>query len=165
MEDVDYCRDPAQVAVFPDAAPTLRRLRARDFRLVIVTNQSGIGRGYFTEEDYGRVQNELSRQLGDHFFEAVYHCIDTPEHATDRRKPAPGMILEAARNHGLDLPHSYMVGDSDRDIEAGRRAGLAASVLVLTGKNGDPAQCQPDFAAANLTDAADWILRHAASHG
>lgn len=165
MEDVGYCRDPAQVAVYPDAALALRRLKSQGFRLIIVTNQSGIGRGYFTEEDYRRVQNEMSRQLGSRFFDAVYHCPDVPAHATDHRKPAPGMILEAAREHDLDLPRSYMVGDSDRDIEAGRRAGVAANVLVPTGKNGDPSHCRPDFTAANLTEAADWILQHAARHG
>ena len=161
MEDVDYCCDPAQVAVYPDATATLRRLRSNGFRLVMVTNQSGIGRGYFTEDDFQRVQTELFHQLGGNLFDAVYHCPDDPEHATARRKPAPGMLLEAAREHALALPRSYMVGDSDRDIESGRRAGVAANVLVLTGKNGDPTRCQPDFTAANLIEAADWIIRHA----
>ena len=141
-------------------------MKAHGFYLVIVTNQSGIGRGYFTGDDYRRVQAELDRQLGPGLLDAVYHCPDAPAHASERRKPGPGMLLEAARDHDLDLPRSYMVGDSDRDIEAGRRAGVAASVLVLTGKNGDPSRCQPDFTAANLTEAADWIWRHATEpHG
>ena len=167
MEDVDYCRDPAQVAVYLDAVEALCALKAHGFRLVVVTNQSGIGRGYFTEDDYQRVQTELDRQLGPGLLDAIYHCPDAPEHATERRKPGAGMILEAAREHGLDLPRSYMVGDSDRDIESGRRAGLAANVLVLTGKGREHrACCEPDFIAANLTEAADWILRHAANqHG
>ena len=166
MEDVDYCRDPARVAVYPDAAGALRRLRARGFRTVIVTNQSGIGRGMFTEREYESVQAELLRQLGDaSLLDAVYHCPDAPDATTDRRKPGAGMILEAAREHRLDLPRSYMVGDSDRDIEAGRRAGVAASILVLTGKGREHrARCRPDFAAETLTEAADWILRHADLH-
>ena len=83
--------------------------------------------------------------------DAVYHCPDAPDHATERRKPGAGMILEAARDHGLDLARSYMIGDSDRDIESGRRAGLAGNVLVLTGKGREHrARCQPDFVAANL---------------
>ena len=166
MEDVDYCRDPAQVAVFSDAVDALHRLRARGFRLILVTNQSGIGRGYFTEEDFRLVQYELSRQLGDAAaLDAVYHCPDAPDAATDRRKPCAGMILEAARDHSLDLPRSYMIGDSDRDIESGRRAGLAANVLVLTGKGHEHLpRCRPDFTAATLSEAAEWILQHAANH-
>ncbi len=113
MEDVDYCRDPGQVAVYPDAAQALHRLKTHDFRLVVVTNQSGLGRGYFTEDDYRRVQAGLDRQLGPGLLDAVYHCPDHPDHATERRKPGAGMILEAARDHGLDLARSYMIGDSD----------------------------------------------------
>ena len=168
MEDAEYCRDPSQVIVYPDAAGTLRRLRMHGFHTFIVTNQSGIGRGYFTEDDFQRVQTELLHQLGDGLLDAVYHCPDAPDTATDRRKPGPGMILEAAREHGLDLTRSYMIGDSARDLEAARRAGLAASVLVLTGTGrAQLARCQPDFAAENLSSAADWILRHAglANHG
>ena len=123
MEDVDYCRDPGQVAVYPDAAPALHRLKAHGFRLVVVTNQSGIGRGLFTEDDYRRVQAEMDRQLGPGLLDAVYHCPDGPDHATERRKPGAGMILEAAHEHGLDLPSSYLVGDSDRDIVAGQPRG------------------------------------------
>ena len=166
MEDADYCRDPTQVAVFPDARATLRRLKAHGFRLFIVTNQSGIGRGYFTEEDYGRVQAEVSRQLGGDLIDAVYHCPDHPDHATERRKPGAGMILEAAADHGLDLPRSYLVGDHERDLEAGRRAGLAATVLVLTGQGREHLpRGTPDFVAGNLTAAADWILRDAEKRG
>ena len=162
MEDVGYCHDPAQVVVYADAAGALRQLKARGFRLVVITNQSGIGREYFTEDDFQRVQAELVRQIGDGLLDAVYHCPDAPACATERRKPGAGMVLEAAREHALDLARSYMIGDSDRDIEAGRRAGLAANVLVLTGKGREQlARCQPDFAAANLAEAANWILRHA----
>lgn len=163
MEDVDYCADPARVAVYPSVTDSLRRLKVRGFRLVVVTNQSGIGRGMFTEADFQRVQVELIHQLGgDGLLDAAYHCPDAPERATNRRKPDAGMILEAARAHRLDLPRSYMVGDSGRDVVAGQRAGLAANVLVLTGKGQEHrTRCQPDFTAATLSEAADWILHHA----
>ena len=163
MEDVEYCGDPARVAVFENAGRALLRLKAGGFRLVLITNQSGIGRGYFTEDDYERVHRELLRQLGSSdLFEAAYHCADAPDAATEHRKPAPGMILQAAREHGLDLARSYMVGDSARDIEAGRRARVAATILVLTGTGREQlAECHPDFATEDLSEAADWILRHA----
>lgn len=162
MEDADYCRDPAQVAVYPDAAPCLRRLRDAGFCLVVVTNQSGIGRGYFTEADYQAVHAEFLRQLGGNVPDATYHCPDSPDTPSGHRKPAPGMVLDAARDHALDLGRSFVVGDKAADIELARRAGLAGSVLVLTGKGTDEqTRCQPSFIAANLAAATDWILQQA----
>ena len=168
MEDADYCHAPSQVAVYPGTISELRRLRAAGYRLVIVTNQSGIGRGYFTETNFQRVQTEFFRQLGSHdLIDAVYHCPDTPFVDSLRRKPAPGMILDAARDLDLDLARSFIIGDKADDLACGRHAGLAGGVLVLTGKGREQtAHCQPDFTAENLTQAADWILQQTApSHG
>ena len=133
---------------------------------MIVTNQSGIGRGIFSEAEYHAVQAEFLRQLGAEFFEACYFCPDSPDGATERRKPAPGMLVEAAREHGIDLAKSFMVGDKAADIEAGRRAGVSASVLVRTGKGDAEAACAgADFVADNLSDAAAWILQSAGKCG
>ena len=159
MEEVDYCADPARVRVLPHAPEALVRLRRHGYALIMATNQSGIGRGYFSEDDFLRVQAECLRQLAPAVLDACYHCPDTPEHATIRRKPGPGMLLEAARDHALDLAGSYMIGDSASDVACGQRAGVAASVLVLTGKGcAHKHQCQPNHVAADLATAADWIL-------
>ena len=160
MTDVEYCGDPTRVAVFPGTAAALARLREGGYRLVMISNQSGIGRGYFSEDDFRRVQAELTRQLGDTGrLDGVYHCAERPEAASERRKPGPGMILEAAADLGLDLPRSYIVGDSRADVEAGRRAGLAGAVFVLTGKAPEERlTCRPDAVAADLAAAAGWIL-------
>ena len=165
MEDVDYCADPARVRVYADAPGALARLKERGYVLVMATNQSGIGRGYFTEADFARVQAECLRQLGPGLLDACYHCAEAPAGASLRRKPGPGMLLEGARDHRLDLARSYMVGDNWTDVECGRRAGVAASVLVLTGKGPEQAgRCRPDHVAAGLAGAADWILGRDASH-
>ena len=165
MEDVDYCADPARVRVYADAPAALARLNQEDFKLVMATNQSGIGRGYFTEEDFRRVQAECLRQLGPDLLDACYHCPEAPEGASARRKPGPGMLLEASRDHGLDLARSYMVGDTWTDVECGRRAGVAATVLVLTGKGrAQSGDGQPDHVAACLSGAAEWILTHRRTH-
>ena len=166
MEDADYCRHPSQVVVYPDATPSLARLRAAGFRLVVVTNQSGIGRGYFTEADYHAVHAEFLRQLGPDLLDAAYFCPDAPGVPSDHRKPAPGMVLDAARDLALDLGHSYVVGDKAADIELAVRAKLGGSVLVLTGKGmEEQSRCRPDFVAPSLTAATDWILQHRLSHG
>ena len=164
MEDADYPRHPSQVAVYADAAPSLARLRAAGFRLVVVTNQSGLGRGYFTEADYQAVHAEFLRQLGPGLLDAAYHCPDAPDVPSDHRKPAPGMILDAARELGLDLTRSYVVGDKAADVALANRARLAGSVLVLTGKGqAEHSRCRPDFTAEALTAAADWILQQASA--
>ena len=160
MTDVEYCGDPARVAVFPGAGEALGRLRARGYRLVMVSNQSGIGRGYFTEKDFRDVQVEVFRQLGDAGrFAGAYHCPERPEGASDRRKPGDGMIREAAVDLGLDLGRSWMVGDSRADVEAGQRAGLAGTIFVLTGKASDEHRlCRPDAVVPDLAAAVDRIL-------
>jgi HAD superfamily hydrolase (TIGR01662 family) len=112
MRDVDYCGDPRQVEVFPGAAETLRKLKGAGYKLLIITNQSGIGRGYFGEDAYRAVEREFLRQLGNEAIDATYYCADLPGTNSLRRKPAPGMILEAQREHHLDLARSYFIGDN-----------------------------------------------------
>ena len=159
MEDPGYCSDPALVAIYPGVVPALARLKAAGYRLVLTTNQSGIGRGYFAAADFERVQAELQRQLGPSSLDAVYFCADAPDAASERRKPAPGMLLEAAADHGLDLGRSFIIGDGARDIEAGRRAGLAGGILVLTGHGAEERDSAgADFVAPDFAAAGAWIL-------
>lgn len=157
MRDVDYCGDPAQVEVFPHAADALGRLKARGYKLIIVTNQSGIGRGYFSENDYRAVEWEFLRQLGEGLIDATYCCPDSPDANSPRRKPAPGMILEAQRDHRLELGRSYFVGDKRSDVECGRNAGLR-TILVQTGYGAHELDCGADWIARDLPHAAEIIL-------
>jgi D-glycero-D-manno-heptose 1,7-bisphosphate phosphatase len=160
MEDTGYVRRADDVHLYADAREALAELKAAGFKLVIVTNQSGIGRGIFSDAEYRAVHKELLRQLGAGLIDATYFCPDHPDHATERRKPAPGMLLEAARDHGLDLARSFMVGDKAADVEAGRRAGVAGSILVRTGVGeADAARAGADVMADNLSAAAAWILQ------
>lgn len=160
IEDANYLADPAGVRLIPGALEALRRLAASGFALVVVTNQSGIGRGYFTEDDYRRVAARMEEMLDPGLVLATYFCPDHPAQPSARRKPAPGMLLEAAQEHGLDLSRSFMIGDRRGDIEAGRAAGCAASILVRTGIGAaEAADAGADFVAADLAEAADWCLR------
>ncbi len=160
MRDVEYCGDPARVELFPGAAEALRTLKAAGFRIVIITNQSGIGRGYFTEEHYRAVEAEVERQIGPGVVDATYFCADHPDAATERRKPAPGMILEAQREHAIDLARSFMVGDKPIDIECGQRAGVH-TILVRTGIEQTATPTGADWEARDLAEAVAIILRHA----
>ncbi len=157
MVDVDYCGDPAKVEVFPDAGEALRQLKQAGYKLIVVTNQSGIGRGYFTEDDYRAVEREFLRRLGNDLIDATYYCADLPGTNSARRKPAPGMIFEAQRDHHLDLARSYFIGDKTSDIECGRNAGVR-TILVQTGYGAQQSDSRADFVARDLTHAAGIIL-------
>ncbi len=158
MVDVDYCGDPAKVEVFPNAGEALRQLKRAGYKLIVVTNQSGIGRGYFSESDYRAVEGEFLRQLGNGLIDATYYCANLPEANSSRRKPAPGMIFEAQRDHHLDLARSYFIGDKTSDIECGRNAGVR-TVLVQTGYGAHEINCRPDWIGRDLAHAAEIILR------
>src|SRR5205823_8962390 len=94
MHDVNYCSDPKDVHVFPFVAESLRKFKAGGFKLIMITNQSGIGRGFFTPEQYNAVHAEVLRQLGEPLIDATYFCPDVPGAESKCRKPAPGMILQ-----------------------------------------------------------------------
>src|SRR5438034_6207954 len=109
MEDCGYCSDPRDVEIFPGVTEALRRLKSNGFKLIIITNQSGIGRGLFTLEQYRAVEAEVLRQLGDGLIDATYFCPDVPGQQCNCRKPATGMIVAAAREHQLSLSRSFFV--------------------------------------------------------
>jgi D-glycero-D-manno-heptose 1,7-bisphosphate phosphatase len=159
MRDVDYCGDPGKVEVFPGAGEALSRLKQNGYKLVIITNQSGIGRGYFGEEEYRAVEGEFLRQLGEGLIDASYHCSDLPASGSIRRKPGPGMIFEAQRDHLLDLRRSFLIGDKASDIGCGRNASVR-TILVQTGYGASEVNSGADWIARDVSHAAEIILQH-----
>lgn len=158
MEDVDYCNDPERVSAFPGVSEALARLKAAGFKNIIVTNQAGIGRGIITLPQYRAVEAEVLRQLGADLIDATFFCPDAPGTSSTRRKPLPGMVLEAARDHGIDRARSFFVGDKTSDIECGRRAGVR-TILVETGHGKAQPDARPDFVAKDVVEAIRWILQ------
>ncbi len=156
MEEVQYCSDPSRVHVYPGVTEALRKLRLAGFRTFVITNQAGIGRGLFTEAQYHAVQAEFLRQVGDGLLDGSYFCPDAPGAPSTRRKPEPGMVLEAAAEHDIDLARSYFVGDKSIDIECGRRAGTR-TVQVLTGYGAEQ-PCDADARVKDVVRAVEWIL-------
>jgi D-glycero-D-manno-heptose 1,7-bisphosphate phosphatase len=160
MEDCDYCSDPKAVKIFPGVPEALRRLKSHGFKLIIITNQSGIGRGMMTVEQYRAVEAEVLRQL-DGLIGATYFCPDVPGQHSSCRKPAPGMILQAEREHGIDLSRSFFIGDKEIDVECGRNAGVR-TIRVQTGFQRDTAGRTADWTAEDFPTAAEIILNSAA---
>src|SRR5712691_3615652 len=111
MREVNYCSDPKQVEIFPGVPEALLRLKTGGYKLIVISNQAGIGRGYFTEKEYRAVEAEVARKILPAVFDGVYFCPDRPDLATARRKPGPGMVLEAQRDHNIDLTLSFFVDD------------------------------------------------------
>ena len=157
MHEVNYCADPNQVEIFPGVPEALMRLKEAGYKLIVISNQAGIGRGYFTEVQYRLVEAEVARAVRPATFDGVYFCPDRPDLATNRRKPAPGMVFEAQRDHHVDLVRSFFIGDKTIDIECGRNAGLR-TILVKTGYGANETQASPDWIAEDLSGAADIIL-------
>ena len=158
MEEVNYCRDPAQVQLFKGVPSALRELKQAGFLLILITNQSGIGRGILSTADFDAVQAEFLRQLGyPGIIDAVYFAPEAPGEPSTRRKPAPGMLLEAAAEHDIDLSASWTIGDKSSDIEAGRAAGTR-TILVLTGYGLHQTGSNPHFTTAGMNAASALIL-------
>jgi D-glycero-D-manno-heptose 1,7-bisphosphate phosphatase len=160
MEDCVYCSDPKNVKIFPGVPEALRRLKSNGFKLIVITNQSGIGRGLFTVEQYRAVEAELLRQLGDDLIDATYFCPDVPGQHSTHRKPAPGMILDATREHQLDLSRSFLIGDAEIDVHCAHNAGVR-SIRVRTGLQRDTTESMAHRIADDLPAAVEIILNGA----
>lgn len=142
IEDVDYLTSVSQVRFLPGAAEAVRLLNAADVPAIVVTNQAGVARGFLSEETLLAIHEEILARLaraGAHLA-AIYYCPHHPEagappyrRVCDCRKPQPGLILRAARDLGLDVSRSMMVGDASRDVAAGLAAGCGAIYRVGSG--------------------------------
>jgi len=161
---------PARVSLLDGVAPALRRLRDAGFRLVVATNQGGVARGRFTEHDvdavHARLAELLDAQTGlKRTIERFYYCPfhpkgNVPEYTREHpwRKPKPGMLLQAAQDMELEVERSWLIGDSPRDIAAGRSAGLR-TILVSRDK-ARIADAAADYHATTLAEAVEVVLRH-----
>lgn len=168
LEDVPYNVEPRQMRLARRAGEALRLL-APHYRLIVISNQSGVAHGYFTESALVAVECRLRQLLAECYVELAgfYYCPHHPQGQVaayrivcDCRKPRPGMITRASWEMGIDLAESWMVGDILDDIEAGRAAGCR-TVLVDNGGETEwhiSPQRLPDFMACDLRVAAEWIL-------
>ena len=160
IRDADYLGSIAGLEVYTGASRALKILREAGFKIVIVTNQSGVARGYFTLNAVRKIHAELKRRLAKAGarWDAIYISPHGPESRHPWRKPGTGMLLAAKRKLGLDLKGSYLIGDKTSDIECARRAGCAG-VLVRTGKGGrDKAyKAKPAVIRRDILSAARWI--------
>jgi D-glycero-D-manno-heptose 1,7-bisphosphate phosphatase len=135
MYDTGYVSSPERVKLLPNAASVVTRLRDEGFRVVVVTNQSGIGRGFFTQHEAAAVADRLTELLAEQGarVDATYLCPHSPDDACECRKPNPGMLHRAARELDLDLSRSFMIGDRLSDCQAAQAAGCQPILLSEAG--------------------------------
>jgi D-glycero-D-manno-heptose 1,7-bisphosphate phosphatase len=167
-EEAGYLNDAGRFRMFSFAAEAIRRLNEAQLPVVVITNQSGVGRGIFPESLVHEVHNVMRQQLAEENaqVDAIYYCPHTTEDDCECRKPRPGMLRRAAVEHGIDLRRSFVVGDRYGDIETAHGLG-ARGVLVRTGYGETEVAAEtqgtrpkaPDFVADDLAAAVDWILR------
>jgi D-glycero-D-manno-heptose 1,7-bisphosphate phosphatase len=161
VRDEGYTHRISDYALLPGVASGLRRLQAAGFGLAVVTNQSGIGRGLYSEADYQAFQQHMAADLSRQGVQLSqsFHCPHRPEAGCACRKPAPGLLLQARDTLGAELSQSWMIGDMPRDAEAALQAGCRGSVLV-----GDAEAAAPGaLRAADFSEAVELLLAHAAA--
>jgi D-glycero-D-manno-heptose 1,7-bisphosphate phosphatase len=167
-EEAGYLNDVQQFRMLPCAAEAIRRLNEAKLLVVVITNQSGVGRRMFPESRVHEVHEAMMRELvaAKARVDAIYYCPHVDEDECDCRKPKPGMLRRAAVEHAIDLRRSFVVGDRYGDVEAAHRAG-ARGVLVRTGYGENEIASrdenvwvkEPDFVAEDLAEAVKWLLK------
>ena len=143
-----------ELEMLPDVSAALGELKRHGFELLVVTNQPDVARGTQSQETVERIHQKLASALP---LDGIFVCYHSDEDRCACRKPKPGLLLEVARKHGIDISRSFMVGDRWRDVEAGHNAGCK-TILIDSGYRERPPQTPPDMRVKSLQEAADWIL-------
>ncbi|HWX21794.1 MAG TPA: HAD family hydrolase [Candidatus Binatia bacterium] len=170
IEEKHYLSRPEDVVLFPGAGAALKRLQDSGFKLFIVSNQSGVGRGYFTMAEVERVNRRLSELLAQFgaVVEKIYVAPEAPDTPSRGRKPSPQFLFDARDEFGVELAQSYMIGDKLIDLECGWNAGAKRCVLVRTGYGAEQertfaAKLASAIVADDVAAAAAWILAQRAT--
>ena len=171
IEDPGYISNPDQVKLLDGVAEALIELGAMGYKLIVVSNQSGVARGIVTEKVLGEIHNRLKQLLAEKgvYLDRIYYCPYHPDGVipkyrkeSDWRKPNPGMLLAAAKELDIDLSQSWVIGNSGRDIEAGLRAGCKTILINHSShyKQPRPGEPNPDYKSVNMKETVNIIKKH-----
>lgn len=162
-KDVPYCSSPEEFELFDGAGEAICCLSRAGFKIVVITNQSGVARGYYSEETLQNIHKKMQKDLA--YFNAhvdsIYYCPHHPNDACSCRKPKPGLIMLAAEELVLDLKKSFMIGDSLSDMKAGKRAGCKTVLINHSGNHAGDTSV--DYICKELSEGVKWIIEVAKS--
>ncbi|ACZ61361.1 HAD-IIIA family hydrolase [Dehalococcoides mccartyi] len=170
VEDVPYCNSPRKIRLLNGAGKAIKRLNDQGYLVILITNQSGVARGYFSEETLGEIHNKLREELdcfGAHL-DDIFYCPHHPSEGCTCRKPSTGLIERAIEKHGINNNLSYFIGDRLIDMQAANRTGCKAVLVPYAPPETDyfksdvTPDSRPSFLAGDFTAAVDWILADAA---
>ena len=168
--DKDYLHKPEEVQFFDGVVAELKRAIDAGFEIVMVTNQSGVGRGYFTMDDVAKVHEHIAQEMhaaGVKLLD-IYVAPEAPDVASRGRKPSPQFLFDARDTHRIELAESYMIGDKLIDLECGWNAGVRKALLVRTGYGAkvemeEKEKLRNAVVVNGLSDAVNWILKDSGS--
>lgn len=162
--DGPYLSDPDKFKMYPGVGKGIKELKDNGFKIIVITNQSGIARGYFTEKDLADIHDKMKKEFEKFNVEldGIYYCPHHPDDGCNCRKPKTGLLDKAIKEHDIDVTKSFMVGDKIIDIVAGKKEGLKTVLITelyvkgerLSNKNG----YQPDYIAKDFIEASLWII-------
>ena len=158
--DAHYCSSPENFILLPTVSDAIRLFNEHGFKVIVVTNQSGIARGYFTEEILTTIHQKMEADLNksEASIDAIYYCPHHPDEDCNCRKPKTALFEQAAEKLDVDLNRSFVIGDTPMDIKAGKTLGCK-TVMVTTGPSQEiDSRYSPDFIADTLLEAAQWII-------
>lgn len=159
-KDVHYCSRPEDFELFPDTPKAIKLLNQHGFKVIVITNQSGIARGYFTEETLTEIHQKMKDKLakeGAHV-DAIYYCPHHPDDNCDCRKPKPKLVLQAEKEHQLDLKRSFVIGDLQMDVDLGRAVGCK-TLLISRLPSLTDGETKADATVSDLLQAVHVIFR------
>jgi histidinol-phosphate phosphatase family protein len=171
-EDSGYVSTPEQLILYPWAAEAVRLINTAGFKAIVITNQSGVARGMYTEQTLAEMHSQMIEELARQGarIDAIYYCPHHPDETCACRKPRTGMLDAASRDHDIDLARSFVIGDKASDINVAANAGARAA-LVLSGygretiARPDQWPCEPAIVAENVLEAVRRILDTESAHG
>jgi D,D-heptose 1,7-bisphosphate phosphatase len=166
--DGPYLSDPDKFKMYPGVGNGIKKLKESGFKIIVITNQSGIARGYFTEKDLAEIHAKMKRELKKYEVEldGIYYCPHHPDDNCNCRKPKTGLLDKAIKDHDIVVEKSYMIGDKIHDIEAGKKIGTKGILIPLRdGKDETILEvhqwcCHPDYVACDFEDAVGWVLKN-----
>lgn len=166
--DGPYLSDPDKFKMYPDVGKGIKELKDNGFKIIVITNQSGIARGYFTEKQLADIHAKMEKEFKKFNVEldGIYYCPHHPDDNCNCRKPKTGLLDKAIKDHDIIVEESYMIGDKIQDIEAGKKIGMKGILIpVRDGKDETIYEehrrgCRPDYVACDFEDAVGWVLKN-----